>query len=157
MSDQLTAGVKQDDMVDRGDVSQEKVQYIANAVKAKCVIVDARQLLVLLGNACRTQGYALPIVSTTINYDGCCCRLSWRCAAGHVGDWCSSAVTGTKAVLPNNTLFGASILLSGNSFQKIQLFCEFLGLNCVSTSTYYRCATFNPQLLVVLDNFVLLC
>ena len=45
MSYQLTAGVKQDDMVDRGDVFQEKVQYIANAVKVKRVIVGARCFL----------------------------------------------------------------------------------------------------------------
>lgn len=43
-----------------------------------------------------------------------------------------------QKVYVNTFLLSASILLTGNNFDKIELFCKFLGIDFPSSSTYYR-------------------
>ena len=68
-------------------------------------------------------------------------KVEWTCANSHHRCWASSDVLCEKKnqkVYVNTLLLSASILLTGNNFDKIELFCKFLRIDFPSSSTYYR-------------------
>ena len=67
--------------------------------------------------------------------------IQWNCTNGHADSWTSSEVLafkGNQKVYVNNVQLSAAILLSGNNFQKFNLFAKFLGLSSISESLFYR-------------------
>ena len=67
--------------------------------------------------------------------------IQWNCTNGHADSWTSSEVLAVKSnqkVYVNNVQLSAAILLSGNNFQKFNLFAKFLGLSSISESLFYR-------------------
>ena len=70
--------------------------------------------------------------------------MSWECSKGHTGCWASSQELGRhhgQVIYANPLLMSAGCLISGNNFDKLSLFCQFLGLGIISNSTYYRMQT----------------
>lgn len=72
---------------------------------------------------------------------GSCLKVVRTCSNAHRNEsWDSQPMY--KGVFAENFQLATSILCSGNSFGKINLMCKFLGLNCISQSTFYRIQRF---------------
>ncbi|CAH3152930.1 unnamed protein product [Porites lobata] len=63
---------------------------------------------------------------------GAVLTLQWDCESGHFGTWASSDVL---TVRNNQKVY---LLLSGNNFLKFSLLSEFLGLEIISETLFYR-------------------
>ena len=67
---------------------------------------------------------------------GTCCKVMISCSVGHSnGVWDSQPTFRRQYV--GNFLLASSLLFSGNSYQKISLMFRFMGLSCISSSTFY--------------------
>ena len=78
--------------------------------------------------------------------DGGVLRVSWACSEGHFGFWMFSqklCEKNSQDIHVNTLLLAAAVLISGKNFNKMDLFCKFLGLNFISKSTYNRIQTHN--------------
>ncbi|XP_053550664.1 uncharacterized protein LOC128642041 isoform X1 [Bombina bombina] len=63
--------------------------------------------------------------------------ISGECLAGHQDTlWRSQPTIGQMPI--GNLLYSASILLSGNHFEKIEEFSQFMGVKAISKQTYYK-------------------
>jgi solute carrier family 8 (sodium/calcium exchanger) len=65
----------------------------------------------------------------------------WTCENGHADDWTSSKVLCEKRgqkVFVNTLLMAASILITGNNFEKVRTLFTFLGTGFLSASTFHR-------------------
>lgn len=62
--------------------------------------------------------------------------VNWKCSSGHQGKFTSSKDVNDMYV--NNLQTAAAILLSGNSFFKIEKMARFMGLSFFSDATFYR-------------------
>ena len=142
MVETSACGVVQSEVLSE-EARADRVEYCTNVVTAQRVVVDVQQLLSLLGPTCKDgSGCRQNTTDCKAKLNGYGCKLHWVCAAGHSHIWSSSSgsndVNDMTVMDNNNVLFSAAILLSGNSFQKIKMFCRFLGLAYVSRSTFYR-------------------
>ncbi|KAL5019014.1 hypothetical protein ScPMuIL_004736 [Solemya velum] len=64
--------------------------------------------------------------------------LKWVCEDGHISDsWCSQP-TMVKGLLQGNFQLLASLVLSGNNYQKISLMARFLNLGIPTETTFHR-------------------
>ena len=66
--------------------------------------------------------------------------LKMKCDAGHVFHWSSSPVIRNakqNSVYKVNLDFASDLLFSGNNYYKIHQFCRFVGVECISPSTYF--------------------
>lgn len=101
--------------------------------------VSLPQLLQLVPKICQHHGCSLECRCTT-RLLGCSLVISMTCPEGRNFLWRSSAehvnIVGTS-VLANNLLFATAILFSGCAFGKMKRLCDFLGLRCVSATTFY--------------------
>ena len=61
---------------------------------------------------------------------------NWNCPSGHQGRFSSSK--DVNAMYANNLQVAAAILLSGNSFFKIEKMARFMGLSLFSDATFFR-------------------
>lgn len=71
-------------------------------------------------------------------YHKFCLIIEGRCANGHTFNWELSPSMNTykcKSYV-DNLDFASAIVLSGNNFTKMKLFCQFLGLPCISKTTF---------------------
>ena len=62
--------------------------------------------------------------------------VNWNCPSGHQGRFSSSK--DVNAMYANNLQVAAAILLSGNSFFKIEKMARFMGLSLFSDATFFR-------------------
>ena len=68
-------------------------------------------------------------------------HITWTCANGHSDQWTSSKVLCKKKgqnVFVNTILMAAAILITGNNFEKMRTFFQFLGIGFLSSSTFHR-------------------
>lgn len=68
-------------------------------------------------------------------------HVMWGCANGHADCWTSSRVLCEKngqKVFVNTILMAASVLITGNHFEKVKTLFSFLGIGCLSASTFHR-------------------
>ena len=94
-------------------------------------------ILHLVGKQCRTCSLPCTVTSKVV---GCALLIKMECNAGLKFSWASSPIiTNAKqnTIYWVNLDFSASLLLSGNNFYKIQQFCRFLGVKCLSPTTYF--------------------
>jgi len=101
-------------------------------------VICALDLLVqLFAQKCRATKCQLP---TMVDYTLCgtSALIKWRCPDGHSGKFCTSHKGDGDRLLANNLQASAAILMSGNNYDKIAKFADFLGLSFVSTTTFYR-------------------
>lgn len=99
------------------------------------VVVSMSQLLQQL---CVFKKVAICLLTAREQYRGCgvvvhltCHSFSWGSSPEHLNHKAS-------AIHSNNLLLAASLLLSGNSFVKIQLMFNCMGLKMISKDMYYR-------------------
>ena len=111
--------------------------YIHLDYNGEKVICYVNEILHLVGNQCKTCSIPCTVTTKVV---GCALSIKMVCNAGHKFTWASSPILRNikqSAIYRINLDFTSSLLLSGNNFYKIQQFCRFLGVNCVSPSTYF--------------------
>ena len=88
----------------------------------------------------------MPLTDVTKRFVGCTLEIRWRCKAGHCGDWFSSNMV--SRVYINNIQSAASILFTGNSFNKVSLLAKSLHLAFISSTTFltYQKKYLAPQI-----------
>ena len=117
-------------------MSKSVCMYIIGRDRDKVIcLVD--NILDLVGNQCKTCGIPCAVTKKVI---GCALVIKMVCSAGHRFTWASSPILRNvkqSAIYQINLDFASTLLLSGNNFYKIQQFCRFLRVKCVSSSTYF--------------------
>lgn len=110
------------------------------AEKAR-VVVTMDRLLDLFGGECKEQGCKRE-KEVRHRCEGGVVVISWSCGGGHCGQWESSEVLCEKGrgqkVYVNTVLLAASVLVSGNNFEKVSLLSRCLNLNFICRSTFQR-------------------
>ena len=110
------------------------------AIAATKVIVSVPQLLQLVPKICLVKKCS---GSVTIHqqFVGATLVLIISCSSGHSYVWYSSPQHLNKVgyrVFYNNVLVAASVLLSGNAYDKIVRMMKFMGVKCMTNSSFYR-------------------
>ncbi len=104
------------------------------------VIVSLPSLIELLPKKCQHDCCQLPVQSN-YKFGGCSVAITQTCLLGHEWVWRSGALHRDKkkaAMIANNLLLGAAILMSGNNFAKVERMFQMVNLHCISESTFYR-------------------
>ena len=71
---------------------------------------------------------------------GCVIIILGTCENGHTFEWVSSDLIFNQSqqiLYKDNLRFASSVVLSGNNLAKIQLFCQFSGIQTISKSTFH--------------------
>ena len=108
------------------------------------VIVDVSLLVGIFNKSCQHLSCSGKSKVLNTKMEGGVLRVSWECSEGHIGYWTSSKVLCQhrgQNIFVTSMLIAAGVLISGNSFDKMALFCKFLGLGCISKVTYNRVQT----------------
>jgi hypothetical protein len=108
------------------------------------VIVDISLLLELFNKSCQTLSCSGKRKVLNTKMEEGVLTVLWKCSEGHIGCWKSSRVLcqhGGQDIFATSMLIAASVLISGNSFDKVALFGKFLGLGLISKATYNRVQT----------------
>jgi hypothetical protein len=121
-------------------VGQESELFHEHA-KLERVVVDVSTILTLFERRCPNESRAEK--SRVVNYklSGGVLQVSWNCPNGHNGYWVSSQVLCQKNgqnIFSTSVLLALGLVLSGNHYDKIMIFCKFLGLNFISRQTFNR-------------------
>ena len=105
------------------------------------VVVTLNRLLDLFSGECDVEG-CKQVKDLRRRCEGGVVIVSWSCSGGHNGQWKSSEILCEKGrgqkVCVNTVLLAASILVTGNNFEKVSLLSRCLNLNFISVSTFQR-------------------
>ena len=109
--------------------------------KLERVIVDVTTILSLFNRKCPHA--SCDTKSKVINHtlSGGVLKVPWNCPNGHGGYWVPSKVLCQKSgqdIFSTSVLLALGLLISGNHYDKIMLFCKSLGLNFISRRTFQR-------------------
>ena len=104
-------------------------------------ICSIDRLLDLAGGVCRV-GSCGKRCQVDYKPSGCCIILFGTCENGHAFEWESSDRLGQekqkqKRLHTDNLHFASAIVLSGNSYSKIEQFARFYHLNIISRSVFH--------------------
>ena len=105
------------------------------------VVVDVELLLPLFEEGCQHASCCGKSKVTKLEMDVGVLRVSWECCDGDKGYWTSSRVLCQKHgqdIYATSLLLGTAVMLTGNNYDKVKMFCQFLGLGFISRSTYNR-------------------
>ena len=67
--------------------------------------------------------------------------MCWKCTNGHQGCWTSSKLLCQKEgqnIYTNSILLAAAVIITGNNYDKIKMFCQFMNLGFISKATFSR-------------------
>lgn len=119
----------------------ERKDGFSKLVEKGRVVVTVERLLDLFGGECREKG-CVKMKEVQYKCEGGVGVISWSCGGGHCGQWETSDVLCEKGrgqkVYVNTVLLAASILVSGNNFDKVSLLSRCLNLNFIGRSTFSR-------------------
>ena len=105
------------------------------------VIIDVSAILPLFGNKCPHESCTERSKVASYKLSGGVLQVSWSCPNGHGGYWVSSKVLCQKKgqnIFSTSLLLALGLVLSGNHYDKLMLFCKFLGLDFISRQTFNR-------------------
>ena len=112
--------------------------------KRERVIVDVPYILEIFNNGCQHSSCSGKSKVQHLKKKGGVLKIWWNCSNGHFGCWVSSKELCAKhgrSVYTNSLLIASGIFLTGNNYDKLALFCRFLGLELISKATYNRIQT----------------
>eukprot|EP00112_Aurelia_sp_Birch-Aquarium-sp1_P014784 Seg321.1 transcript_id=Seg321.1/GoldUCD/mRNA.D3Y31 product="hypothetical protein" protein_id=Seg321.1/GoldUCD/D3Y31 len=120
----------------------ENMNYIEKKMVCdKKVIVSHEKLIELKGKWCAQCGSPRDFCVKEI---GAVCEVSWSCKLDDChekGNWASLEILCKKkgnVIYANSRTLSAAILISGNSYQKVQLMLNAAHIQLVSCASYYR-------------------
>ena len=130
----LDLGAEED--VEDSDVSKEESKEKEIISEKKCIVYESKLLQLLQGR----HGKHCVRCNTPFTYRsvsrGTAIIVIWECEKGHKDSWTSQPRY--NGMFAGNLHTAASILLSGNSFQKIAAMCHFLEFRMMTSSTFNR-------------------
>lgn len=119
----------------------EQLQY----VDKERLVVELEQILQLFEKNCMEKGCIGACRIAGSKLEGGVLVVNWKCSEGHSGKWASSSIFGYRNNQPLysvSTLLAVGVLISGNNFEKMKQFADFLNLHFVSQTTNYRVQSF---------------
>lgn len=103
------------------------------------VFCSMQKILELIGTCCHIVGCDCPCL-ITYKSSGCCMIVKGICRSGHCFNWSSSEVilnAINQKIYLDNLNVASAIVLSGNQFEKLILFCKFLNISFVKRSMFH--------------------
>ena len=122
---------------------QESELYSEHSQQQR-VIIDVSALLPLFENKCPHESCTESSKVASYKLSGGVLQVSWSCPNGHGGYWVLSKVLCQKKgqnIFSTSLLLALGLVLSGNHYDKLMLFCKFLGLDFISRQTFNRMQT----------------
>ena len=104
------------------------------------IICSVGKLLPLFKDKCH-HGLCTARYKLRIQFVGCCQLVNGVCESGHKFEWQSSDCHVNEKhvkLYENNLRLVSAIVVSGNSFNKIDLLFKFLSLATASRTTFYN-------------------
>ena len=108
---------------------------ISNLYDDQKVLCSVELLSELFGNMCKYHG-CVHQVCVKKCYVGATLIFQWSCRAGHKGKFSTSKTV--KGLYVNNVILAASILLSGNNFEKVEKMFNFANIHFVTRDMFFR-------------------
>eukprot|EP00112_Aurelia_sp_Birch-Aquarium-sp1_P022914 Seg663.5 transcript_id=Seg663.5/GoldUCD/mRNA.D3Y31 product="hypothetical protein" protein_id=Seg663.5/GoldUCD/D3Y31 len=127
------------DIVDQGAGGE-----YANHYMEQKYIVEQKKMVDLFSHGCLKEGCNGKSEVTSLRSIGGVLEICWKCVSGHSGKWESSSVIGEKEgqkMFAVPLQLAASILFSGNNYEKVALIAEFLHLDILSERSFHRFQT----------------
>ena len=106
------------------------------------VMVSVDKLLELKGKICLEERDGIlcgKAVTCSTKRVGSRVDIEWKCSEGHCGKWESSEILTTSRfskVFLNDSIMAIAIILSGNNYAKVELFCKVLNMNIISKTNF---------------------
>ena len=113
-------------------------EFLSHFCKER-IISEVQENLNLFERNCQIKGCVGQCSVVNKKSEGGILIVSWNCTEGHNGMWQSSSVLGVKRgqkVYAATILLAASIVVSGNNFDKLSMLMKFLNLSFLSESTF---------------------
>ena len=106
------------------------------------VLAEQQKILSLFKHGCGLPGCSgrNEVVSHNID-DGGVLKVTWKCSYGHRGKWESSSVISEKGGQKLYSVpfqIASSVFFTGNNFDKVKVFTEFLSWDVISQRTFQR-------------------
>ena len=118
----------------RGEDAAEYLKEL-DMIQTPKVICSLDLLEKLLDGRCSEPGCILPLTVSTTTV-GVTAVISWQCAKGHKGKFCSSHKI--RGLYANNVQVASAILISGNNYNKISQLFNFSSSTFMDHTTFYR-------------------
>ena len=118
----------------RGEDTAEHLKEL-DMIQTPKVICSLDLLEKLFHGRCSEPDCILPLTVTTTTV-GVTAVISWQCAKGHKGKFCSSHKI--RGLYANNVQVASAILISGNNYNKISQLFNFSSLTFMNHTTFYR-------------------
>lgn len=99
------------------------------------VICSVDLLESFVGDSCRYPGCVAKVSVDTV-MTGATAILNWVCVKGHCGKFCTSDKL--RGLYVNNLIVGASVLFSGNNFEKAERMFKFANVAFLSRAMFFR-------------------
>lgn len=106
--------------------------------KADRVIVEVNQIVSLFSGQCPEIGCNGIRNVTDQKIEGGVLLITHKCSKGHGGVWSSSAERRRQKLYVSSVLLAASMLVSGNNFEKVSLLVKGMNLKYLSSSFFSR-------------------
>jgi hypothetical protein len=110
-------------------------------VKQDRVVVDVNTLLPLFENGCQHHSCSGNSKVTTSKTEAGVLCIYWNCTNGHQGRWTSSRLLCQKEgqnIYTNSILLATAVIITGNNYDKMLMFCKFMNLGFISKATFSR-------------------
>ena len=117
------------------------ISDFASHVYRERMICDVKEILDLFNRNCQQEGCHGKCKVANVKSEGGVLIVAWSCSDGHAGVWESSSVMSVKRgqkVYGATVLLAASVVVSGNNFDKLEMFMKFLNVGFLSESTFSR-------------------
>ena len=117
-------------------------KYESNFLRNELQLYNKRRVICSLdllesfvGDSCRYPGCVAKVSVNTVMI-GATAVLNWRCVKGHCGKFCTSDKL--RGLFVNNLIVGASVLFSGNNFEKVERMFKFANVAFLSRAMFFR-------------------
>ena len=117
------------------------ISDFASHVYRERMICDVKEILDLFNRNCQQEGCHGKCKVVNVKSEGGVLIVARSCSDGHAGVWESSSVMSVKRgqkVYAATVLLAASVVVSGNNFDKLEMFMKFLNVGFLSENTFSR-------------------
>lgn len=111
---------------------------------SKRIITEVNQITKLFEKNCQEEGCTEHCSVVNTKSEGGVLVISWKCSQGHCGVWESSSILTVKRgqkVYALTVLLAASVIVTGNNFDKLDMLMKFLNVAFISERSFSRLQT----------------